>query len=175
MKSIKLSVIGMSLFADGSAAVLTKVGANNPSPNGVHVLNAAQIARIATRALGFNSPIALKQAIAVSSGSAVLSIDTEEIAPGTPWENKVTGETGIHKGSLDKATGEYKAYTKYSNHELELGFAASMKILEIAATASINAGPQYVPVQAVAAKPALGITNDTKSTDDAAKATDVEP
>jgi hypothetical protein len=143
MKTIKLTIIGMNLLADGGAAILTKPSKENPSANGVHKVNAKQLANICVRATGFNSPIALKQAIAVSNGSAELSIQAEIIKAGDVWENKVTGETGVHKGST-KPGFEGQPYTKYSNHEIELGFAASMKLLEIAATAGINNAATFV-------------------------------
>lgn len=168
---IVLSLIGMSMLADGGAALLTKPSPNNPSENGVHVMNAAQMARLATRALGFPSVPALKQAIAVSSGAAKLVIDAELIKAGDVWENKATGETGIHTGS--KTPGkEGEPYTKYSNHEIELGFAASMKLLEITATIGMNTVAPLVqtPVATPVAKTPIGIPGNT---DDSNK--DVNP
>lgn len=166
MKTIKLAVTGMSLLADGGAAILTKVGPSNPSANGVHVMNAGQLSRLSTRVLGFDSPIALKHAIAISNGSATLSIDCTEIKAGDTWENKRTGETGIHKGST-KPGHEGEPYTQYSNHEIELGFAASMKMLEITAVAGLNNAATIV---APARKPAnnpLGVPANVGETETA--------
>lgn len=150
MKTIKLAVTGMSILADGGAAILTKVGPNNPSANGVHVMNAGQLSRLSTRVLGFDSPIALKHAIAVSNGSAILSIQCEDVKAGDVWENKRTDETGVHT----------KDYTKYSNHEIELGFAASMKMLEFAAIAGLNNAATFVPPVRKPVNKALGVTAD---------------
>lgn len=170
MKKITLAVIGMSILADGSAALLTKPSATNPSPNGVHKLNAGQLNRIATRAIGFGGPmgvLALKQAIAVSAGGAKLTIDTEDVKAGDVWENKATGETGQHT----------KDYTKYSNHEVELGFAATMSILNQAVTAGISQMSQApVAVSAPVARKPLGIAaTDTTDSVDTTGSDTVEP
>lgn len=170
-KTISLAIVGLSMLPTGGAALLTRPSKENPSQNGVHQLTAGQLARIATRALGFNSPIALKHAISASAGQAVLKIDVEEIKAGEAWENKNTGEKGTY-GSKNGG----KDWTKYSNHEVELGFGATMKLMEIAATAAIAAQP-LSPVSAPAANaPKFGITNDTPSGDNGGgKTEEVEP
>jgi hypothetical protein len=161
MKTIKLSVIGMSLLADGGAAILTKPSSTNPSANGVHVVNAGQLARLSTRALGFNSPMALKHAIGVANGAGILSIEATDVKAGDVWENKTTGETGVHT----------KDYTKYSNHELDLGFAVSMKMLEIAAMAGINNAAPFVSTPKKAPV-VLGVSADTTGTVDTTTSTE---
>lgn len=154
MKTIKLSILSISLLADGSAAVMTKVTKDNPSENGVHVLQQGQLERLCLRTLGFYSPIALKQAIAISAGSAILTIQSEECKNGQAWENKKTGETGVYT----------KDWTKFSNHEIELGLAATMKMFEIAATAGINNAAQYIPAPRTTVKPVLGVTDEVEGT-----------
>ena len=154
MKTIKLSIVSMSLLADGSAAVMTKPSKENPSENGVHVLQQGQVQRLCTRTLGFYSPIALKQAIAISAGSAILTIQVQECKAGDAWENKTTGETGVYT----------KDWTKYSNHEVELGLAATMKMFEIAATAGIQNAAPFIPAATRPAKSQLGITSETTGT-----------
>lgn len=161
IKQVKLNVISIKPLAEGKYAVLTKIGANNPSSNGVHVMNAGQIGRIALRAIGVESAPSLMHAINISNGSAVLTMDSQLIKAGDVWENKVTGETGIHKGSTKEGhIGE--PYTKYSNHEIELGFAASQKMLEVFASAAIANAAQFVAAPKVT-RPALGITADVST------------
>lgn len=166
--TIKLAIIGFSMLPDGRAAVLTRPSKENPSPNGVHELKPGQLSRIAQRTLGFNSPVALKHAIAASQGGAVLTIDREDIKAGDAWENKLTGE----KGTYGEKNGG-KNWTKYSNHEIELGLTATVKLMEITANAAINAGA-LAPVAAapVVKQPqTLGIPGDT----DGAKKDEVIP
>ena len=130
MKSIKLVVLSMSLLPDGGAAIITQKGSTNPSPNGVHKVNQAQLARIATRAIGVNSPVALKHL--VDLGGCTLSIDSEDCKAGDAFTNKTTGETGTYT----------KSWTKYSNHEIKLSFAGSMKLVEVSlSNANFNAQP----------------------------------
>lgn len=158
MKKIVLTVIGMQMLADGSAAVLTRPSSTNPSANGVHVLKPGQVARLSQRVLGFASPIALQQAVKVgiSSGTATLTIDAEECKAGAAWENKATGQTGVYE----------KDWTRYSNHELDLGMTVAMELLRISATAAMSAAIVHQPVAAVAtAKPSFGVTNATASTE----------
>lgn len=163
MKTIKISIISMKPTADGGAVLITKPSKENPSENGVHVLKAAQVARISQRCLGFVSIIALQQAIAVSNGGAILSIDATECKVGQAWENKVTGEHGIYGQNPDGTMKEgAKDWTKYNNHEIELGMAASMKIFEVAITAGVNQAAYSVqPVKQVAKQPELGIAATT--------------
>lgn len=153
MKTIKLNITGVSLLANGEAAILTKPSTTNPSANGVHKVNAGQLNRLCMRTLGFYSPIALQQAINVSNGSAVLTIQAEDIKAGQPWENKTTGETGVHT----------KDYVKYSNHEIEVGFAASMKMFEIAAQVGIQSAATFTSpvVKKAPVNTNLGIPADT--------------
>ncbi len=154
--TIRLAITGFAMLPDGGAAILTRPSKENPSPNGVHQLKPGQVQRIAQRTLGFNSPAALKHAIAASGGQAVLTIDKEEIKAGDAWENKLTGE----KGTYGEKNGG-KDWTKYSNHEIELGLSATMKLMEITATAAINAGAlALVAAAPVMKQPALGIPGD---------------
>lgn len=153
----------MSILADGSAALVTKVTPENPSPNGVHVLNAKQIERLCTRTLGFNNPLALKHGITLANGGATLTIDAELCKVGQAWKNEKTGESGIYghdeKGVLK---ADAKDWTKYSNHELKLGYAATNKMFEMALSfgmASIQSPVVAAPVQKV--QPAFGIANTT--------------
>jgi len=172
MKTIKLALTGMNMQPDGGAVLLTKVASNNPSSNGVHKVNQAQLERLCMSTLGFYAPIALKQGIAISNGSAILTIDAEECKVGQAWENKKTGETGVYGQNADGTLKEgAKDWTKYSNHNIELGLAASMKMFEFSAQSGIQNAALFTPatrVQPVAANPALGIAADTQSTADTA-------
>lgn len=128
MKTLKLRIKGLELLADGGAAILTVEGKDNPSKNGVHQINTAQLRRICFRSLGFFSPIALKQYVEMSNGSATLNIDAEECKTGQPFENKKTGEKGVYS----------KDWTKYSNHEIKLGYVATEKLAEMATKVSLE-------------------------------------
>lgn len=118
---IKLQIIGVQLLQDARVAIITKLSATNPSPNGVHVVSEGQAKRIAKRAIGVESVPALKALLDISNGSATLIIESEECKQGEAWENKKTGQTGTYD----------KDWTKYSNHEIELGLSAKMKVAEM--------------------------------------------
>lgn len=119
-KTIVLQVISMQLLAEG-AVIITKPSADNPSKNGVHQISAGQLSRIARRTLGVDRPIGLKHMIDVSNGSAKLSIEAELCKAGDTY-TKPNGETGTY-GDKD--------WTKYSNHAIELGAVAKLKLAEL--------------------------------------------
>lgn len=124
---IKLTVLAIQLIGDGKIAVMTKPSRTNPSPNGVHVLNAAQAKRLSERTLGVDNIIGLKHLVELSNGSAVLTIDAEECKAGDAYTKS------------DKSTGTYtKDWTKFSNHEMKLGVAAQMKLAELSLANSFN-------------------------------------
>lgn len=108
----------MQFLPDGKAAIITKPSKENPSQNGVHVVNEGQLKRICLRA-GLYNPDALKALIDLSNGSAQLVIDAEECKSGEAFK-KANGETGTYT----------KDWTKYNNHEVILGVVAKMKIAE---------------------------------------------
>jgi hypothetical protein len=77
--------------------------------------------RMAERTLGIKSVSALKQAIALSRGSASYRIDYKECKEGETWENKSTGETGVYTKTWDKPV----------NHEITLSDAAQLEVTKI--------------------------------------------
>ena len=156
MKKITVAVIGMMLLPGGAVAILTRPGKDNPSKNGVFKLGPGAAARLSQRTLGFASPIALKQAIALSNGGASLTMDVVTHKAGDAWENKITGQ----KGTYGEKNGG-KDWVDYTNHELTVGAAASLEILKIAATAAIAEQATVVARNPVAAaQPQLGIPGD---------------
>lgn len=167
MKKITLQLLSMQPTTEGGFALITKVTKENPSENGVHKMNAVQIERLAARTIGFGGHmgvIALKQAIAVSNGSASLTIDAELCKVGEAWENKKTGETGIYGWENGVLKADAKDWTKYSNHEVKLGLAAEMTLLNTILTAGVQNVAQYAPAQQAqpVANKALGIDAETK-------------
>lgn len=136
-RKVRVQVLSLQINQDGSGALITKQGKDNPSPNGVHVLRANQIARLSQRALGMANPIALKHTIAMSQGSTFLVLDAEDVKAGDVFTRKNADGTE----SEDKYT---KDWTKTSNEELELGAVASGKIAEIALSSMFASQPQYI-------------------------------
>lgn len=175
MKKVNLAIIGMKPLPQGGVAVLTRPGKDNPSPNGVHVLNAKQAERIALR-LGIGVRT-LNTAIRVSRGQAVLTMDAISHKAGDAWENKVTGQKGTYGAKNDG-----KDWVEYRNHEIELGLVADLKLLEIQAQGDnetfMYAAAEAAPIAVPANRP-VAITDATDSSakdstgSDAAKA-DIE-
>lgn len=131
MKQLTLSLVRMIPLPDGGAALLTKVSAENPSPNGTHKFTADQISRLAVRTLGVSSSIALMHAINTSNGAAKLNIQRFDRKTGEAWENKATGETGTYT----------KDWTEFRNHEVNLGQAVSMQILSDVMKSAVEHAP----------------------------------
>lgn len=130
MKKLSLSVIGVQLFSQPNsrgnvAVILTKPSKENPSANGVHEVNGAQLQRIVTRCLGVFNPIGFKHIIETCNGAAKLTIDALECKTGETYA-KANGETGTYT----------KDWTKYSNHEVSLGVIGSMKLAELSLASS---------------------------------------
>ncbi len=177
-KKISLQITGVKPQPDGGIVIMTKVTKDNPSPNGNFVIKAGQAARIAAR-VGVNSLTSLQYLVKIDNGSAVLTLDAKLVKAGDVWVNKVTGEEGIHKGST-KPGHEGEPYMDYRNHEIELGFAASNKLLELKEGGNNNAAPVYVTPIATFTKVAnnkLGVHADatTDATTEATGATTEEP
>lgn len=133
MKKIILQVLGISLFAQPDkngnvAAILTKPSPSNPSANGVHTINEGQLRRIVTRSLGVFSPVGFKHIIDTCNGSAKLTIDMEDCKSGDTYKKR-NGETGTYT----------KDWTKYSNHEVQLGVVGSMKLAELSLASAFQA------------------------------------
>ena len=136
---ITLEVQGLQIVGDGKYALLTKPSKTNPSPNGVHIVNQAQIDRISERCLGVKNVIGLKHMIQVSNGSAKLTIDAEDCKAGETF-TKANGETGTYT----------KDWVKYNNHEISLGIVAQMKLAELSLADSFKATQVYAKPVAVA-------------------------
>ena len=147
---ITVSVKDVQSTPDGRFVLVgTPTKAN---PKGNYVVNAAQVARLAQRTTGTQSPLALAMAIRSANGAATLTFEQEECKAGQPWKNEKTGEAGVYE----------KDWTKTSNFELNLGVAVNMKMFELAFTNAMQntvAAPVTSAPVAVA-QPALGITNE---------------
>lgn len=128
MKKLILNIIEVQFLTGGAAVIITKPSKDNPSANGVHKLSAGQFRRVVERTLGVFNPAGFKHIVAVSNGAAKLIIDAEQCIAGQPWENKATGEKGLYK----------EDWIKYSNHNVDLGVFATMKLAELSLTASFT-------------------------------------
>lgn len=152
MKKVTLVLTGLQSLADGRHVLVVKPNADYKQE--AVVLNAGGIDRLAQRTIGFSGPaaiMALKKAIAVSNGSASITFDQELCKAGEAWKNDVTGETGIY----GEKNGQ-KDWYRSSNHEVSLGIAADMKLLEMAASIGLSQALTAAPVVAPARKE-LGI------------------
>ena len=129
MKTIKIKIQGLQVREDGTLVVLTAPHAINAK--GAFVMNEAQTRRICQRA-GVPSAFGLKHVESLSNGTSFLTIQAEDCKAGDTWKNEKTGETGVYE----------KDWTKYSNHEIELGFASKMKLAELSLSAAF-ANPQF--------------------------------
>lgn len=162
MNKIILSVLSIQLFAQPDsrgniAAILTKPSATNPSANGVHTVNEAQLRRIVTRCLGFDSPIGFKHIVDACGGSVKLTIDATECKEGETY-TKSNGETGIY----------LKNWTKYSNHEVSLGMIGSMKLAELTLAEGVKQASGQYGVSAVSRKAAIAepaVVDETETED----------
>lgn len=128
MKKLTLSILEVQFLTGGAAVIITRPSKDNPSANGVHKLNAGQFQRIVERTLGVYNPAGFKHIVSVANGAAKLTIDAEQCKAGDPWENKATGEKGVY----------LKDWIKYSNHAVELGAFATMKLAELSLSASFQ-------------------------------------
>jgi len=150
MKKLSLNITDVQLLPNGEAVIITKIGANNPSANGVHKLRAGQFRRVVERTLGVFNPIGFKHIIASANGAAKLVIDFEQCKAGDPWENKATGEKGVYT----------KDWIKYSNHSVELGVFATMKLAEMSLQASFA---QVAMDYAYTTAPKVAVTATTEA------------
>ena len=139
MKKLILNVLSVQMFAQPNSrgnvcAIITKPSSSNPSANGVHEVNQAQLQRIVTRCLGVYNPIGFKHMIEVCNGAAKMTIDALDCKVGEAYK-KSNGESDTYT----------KDWTKYSNHEVSLGIIGSMKLAELSLSVSFNhAAEQYL-------------------------------
>lgn len=118
MKKVQLTITGIQVRPDGSGTILTKVGANNPSPSGAFVQSAGQMERLASRA-GLGNAIVLKHVAALG---AVYTADVEERKAGDVYINPKTKEEGIIQ----------KDHLSLTNDEIVLSPVAQAKVAEVA-------------------------------------------
>jgi hypothetical protein len=162
MSTINLPIIGVKPLSQGGIVVLTRPGKNNPSPNGSHVFNQAQAQRIATRVLGFSSPLGialLVQAVATSAGQATLSIEAIPHKAGDAWENKVTGQKGTYG---DKNGGQ--DWIEYRNQEITLGIGATAQLMTAMVGHAMATAEVGVPSAPARRNTPVAITADTPGT-----------
>ena len=147
MKTIKLSIKDVQFTNDGDIAIITDTHAINAT--GVFVMKGNQAGRILMRA-GVPNALALKHLVTLTNGTSKLTVQVEECKAGDAWTNEKTGETGTYE----------KDWTKLSNHSVELGFAAQMKLVD-ASLAGMSAG--FAPVQRVAAPAPVAAVESTEN------------
>ncbi len=102
---------------------------NNYNPKGSYVMNAAQEARLLQRA-GLSSVMTLKALVDLSNNTSKLSFIAEERKAGEAWDNGKEG--AARKSGIIGANNGGKDWVGFSNHSIELGFAAKMKKAEMA-------------------------------------------
>ena len=105
---------------------------NEHNPKGTYVINAAMERRLLQRC---NVPDAalLKDLVDLSNGSATLNYTAKKCVAGEAWTNERNGTSGVYT----------KDWTQFSNHEVNLSFAAKMKLTELRAQFSFaNAAPR---------------------------------
>ena len=140
-KAIK--ILSISLNGENNAILTEGVKGN---PTGVFKQTRAQIERLAKRAGVFTGE-ALKHLAEL--GGATLEADEVECKAGEAWTSRDGKESGKYE----------KDHIQYQNTEVKLGFAAKMKVAEIAFTYGMNRAEQYsAPVIApvVAEAPKVG-------------------
>lgn len=126
MKKFSLNITDVQLLPNGEAVIITKVGSNNPSDNGVYKLSAGNFRRIVERTLGIYNPIGFKHIVAGANGAAKYVFEAIECKAGEPWEKASTGEKGVYT----------KDWIKYTNQSVELGVLATIKLAEMSLQAS---------------------------------------
>ena len=146
MKTVKQTITDVQFTNDGDIAIITAPSAINAK--GVFVMKGNQANRILQRA-GVPNAIALKHLVTLTNGTSKLSIQVEECKAGDVWKNEATGETGTYE----------KDWTKLSNHSVELGFAAQMKLVD-ASLAGMSSG--FAVPQRVAAPVAVAAVDSTE-------------
>lgn len=117
MKTIKETITDVQLTQEGNIVFVTVPSKHNAK--GVYVMKAAQSNRILQRA-GIPNVYALKHLVSITNGTTKLSITLEDCKAGDVWENKTLGTTGVYE----------KDWVRASNHEVQLGFAGQMKLVE---------------------------------------------
>ena len=139
MKTIKLTLLDLQIFAQPNSRGNVASAIVKPSkeyPYGVMEISAGNLARISARCIGINNPIGLKLLVGLSNGSASLSVNMEDRKAGDTY-TKRDGSTGTIE----------KDHIAWNNHEIVLGFAAQLKVTEIAlGQAYANVGSFTAPV-----------------------------
>jgi len=118
MKNVRLEILDVQLFADGSGVVITKQSKDNPSDSGVFKQTSGQLERLANRA-GTGSVLALKHLASLGGSSFVM--DTEECKKGEAYIDDRTGEEGIYT----------KDFINTKNEAVDLSHAAKSMIIQI--------------------------------------------
>lgn len=179
-KTIAIAIKSIEFTNAGELVLVAQP--NELNPKGSYVMNAAQEQRLLKR-VGIPDAIALKHLIALSNGTSKLSMDVTVMKAGEAWDNG-KGGASRKSGIVGEKNGG-KDWTRIENHEITLGFAAQMKVAEIALqsafsnSASIRGGftarpqPQAQPAGVLATTTEADFMGDAATTTTAT--TDEDP
>lgn len=134
-KKVAIAIKSIEFTKNGELVIVAQP--NELNPKGSYVMNVAQEQRLLQRC-GVPTVDALKHLIALSNGTSKLTYDHTFMKAGEAWDN---GKTGADRRSGivgEKSDG--KDWNQTNNHEITLGFAAQMKVTEIALNAAFAGG-----------------------------------
>ena len=155
MNTLTIPIKDIQMNAEGNLVIICPPSKINEK--GAFVMSAGQTDRILQRT-GIPNAISMKHLVALTNGTSKLTIDAEIVKPGDVYTKK-DGSTGTYEGSKNE-DGTLKgdgSWTKLSNHNIDLGFAAKQKVADIVLNASFSnmqfgqRTQQAAPAPAVAA------------------------
>lgn len=124
-KTVSVSIKDIQFNRTGELVIIGLP--NEFNEKGSYVMNAAQEQRLLQR-VGLQSAVALKHLISLSNGTSKLSYVASYNKAGEAWDNG-------KEGTARKSSTFEKDWIGFNNHEIELGFAAKMKIADAVLTA----------------------------------------
>lgn len=161
-KAVKVTIKDVQVNVNGNLVLICTPTKENPT--GVYSFNQGQTARICSR-VGIPNPYALKHVVGFSNGTSALQFIQEDVKTGEAWQ-QLKGKEVVKSGVYEKD------WTKTTNHELVLGFAATTMIAQEAIKSMFAAPMQFAAPAPAAVSIPVTATIHEPNTDDNSSNTD---